>query len=80
MFDQEHVEAGVRRQPVGVQRQRVVVRMSSEVILDGDAGDGMLNGWAGERLAGQQARVDVELERTNCPGARYTMRQLSVCQ
>src|SRR6266566_259234 len=38
------------------------------------------DGRAGERLAGQQARVDAELERTNCPGARYTRHRGGVCR
>ena len=65
MLDQEHIEARVRGESTGSQDHVIVLRTSDKPIGDMDTRLRVLDGRAGERLTGLQARVHPQWERAD---------------
>ena len=65
VLNQEHIEAGILRQPASSQDHDIVLRTSDKPVADGDARMRVLDGWAGEGMAGRQTWVHVQLERAD---------------
>ncbi len=65
MLDQEHIEARVRGESTGSQDHVIVLRTSDKPIGDVDIRLRVLDGRAGERLTGLQARVHPQWERAD---------------
>src|SRR5215831_6279267 len=70
MLDQEQVKARIVGQSAGTQGHDIVLRPSGKAVGDGDTGMCVLDGWAGEGFAGQQARVHLQLEGAGGGGTR----------
>src|SRR6266704_6953570 len=62
MLDQEHIEARVRGESTGSQNHEIVLRTSDKPIGDMDTRLRVLDGRAGEGLAGLQTRVYLQFE------------------